>query len=130
MYRFNDRVRRRRQETINQVRTGDRFGFRSPITPELGPYSREGAQRTIFILCEPYDIFRPGLRVRLRRVLRKAVEGNETPVVGLNQARQCRAWVLRMLVTGKPPARGGGGIPQRIITNSRSVPALRTTGAG
>jgi hypothetical protein len=35
-----------------------------------------------------------------------------------------------MLVTGKPPARGGGGMPQRIIVSSRSVPALRTIGAG
>jgi hypothetical protein len=32
-------------------------------------------------------------------------------------------------VTGGPPLRGGGGMPQRIITNSRSSPALRTTGA-
>jgi hypothetical protein len=35
-----------------------------------------------------------------------------------------------IFVTGYPPARGGGGMPQRIITISRSVPALRTTGAG
>ena len=34
-----------------------------------------------------------------------------------------------MLVTGGPPVLGGGGIPQRIITISRSVPALRTAGA-
>src|ERR1700716_3402416 len=90
MYRFNDRVRRRRQETINQVRTGDGFRFGAAITPEPGPYSREGAQRTIFILCEPYDILRPGLRVRLRRVFRKAVEGNETPVVRLQPASPVR----------------------------------------
>jgi hypothetical protein len=37
---------------------------------------------------------------------------------------------LRILVTGGPPVRGGGGIPQRIRTSSRSAPALRTTGAG
>jgi hypothetical protein len=34
-----------------------------------------------------------------------------------------------MLVTGGPPVRGGGGMPQRIRINSRSVPALRTTDA-
>jgi hypothetical protein len=37
--------------------------------------------------------------------------------------------VLRILLTGKPPVRGGGGMPQRIIVSSRSAPALRTTGA-
>jgi hypothetical protein len=36
--------------------------------------------------------------------------------------------VFLMFVTGGPPVRGGGGIPQRIIVNSRSPPALRTTG--
>ena len=35
-----------------------------------------------------------------------------------------------MLVMGNPPARGGGGIPQRIMISSRSAPALQTTGAG
>jgi hypothetical protein len=35
-----------------------------------------------------------------------------------------------MFVTGNPPARGGGGIPQRIVVSSRSAPTLRTTGAG
>jgi hypothetical protein len=37
--------------------------------------------------------------------------------------------VLRIFVTGGPPVRGGGGTPQRIVTNS--VPAsVRITGAG
>ena len=35
-----------------------------------------------------------------------------------------------MLVTGGPPVRGGGGMPQRIMVNSRPAPVLRTTGAG
>ena len=49
---------------------------------------------------------------------------------GLSHIRQCGEDVLRILVTGGPPVRGGGGMPHRIMTNSRSVPALRTTGAG
>src|SRR3982074_1303483 len=77
---WNESVQRPRSATSsgnhNQVRAGDRFGFGAAITPELGPYSREGAQRTIFIMCEPYDIFRPGLRVRLRRAFR-----NDLPFV-------------------------------------------------
>lgn len=35
-----------------------------------------------------------------------------------------------MLVTGGPPVRGGGGMPQRIMINSVPVSVLRTTGAG
>ena len=40
--------------------------------------------------------------------------------------------VLRMLVTGGPPVRGGGGMPHLIITSSRPSPSsvLRITGAG
>ncbi|MEH2516108.1 hypothetical protein V1279_001681 [Bradyrhizobium sp. AZCC 1610] len=38
--------------------------------------------------------------------------------------RQCGEDVLRMLVTGGPPVRGGGGMPQRIMVSSRSVPAF------
>jgi hypothetical protein len=37
----------------------------------------------------------------------------------LGQPRQCGEDVLRMFVTGGPPVRGGGGIPQRIIAISR-----------
>jgi hypothetical protein len=48
-----------------------------------------------------------------------------------NQARQCGDDVFLMFVTGYPPARGGGDIPQRIIASSRSAPASRApTGAG
>jgi hypothetical protein len=39
--------------------------------------------------------------------------------------RQCGEDVLRMLVTGAPPVRGGGGMPQRISTISRSAPTSR-----
>jgi hypothetical protein len=35
-----------------------------------------------------------------------------------------------MLVTGGPPVRGGGGMPQRIVTISVPASALRMTGAG
>lgn len=41
------------------------------------------------------------------------------------ETRYPRQWgddVLRMLVTGGPPVRGGGGMPQRIMVNSRSSP--------
>ena len=38
--------------------------------------------------------------------------------------------VLRMFVTGGPPMRGGGGMPQRILVSARPESVLRTTGAG
>jgi hypothetical protein len=63
--------------------------------------------------------------VQVRQIQLSRAEG-----VGFNQPRQCGDDVLRMLVTGKPPARGGGGMPHRIIVRSRSAPTLRTTGAG
>src|SRR3984885_4505814 len=60
----------------------------------------------------------------------KLLAGTRQRFSGLSQPCQCSEVVLRILVTGKLPARGGGGRPQRIIINSRSVPALRITGAG
>jgi hypothetical protein len=35
-----------------------------------------------------------------------------------------------MLVIGGPPVRGGGGMPQRIVTISAPLPVLRITRAG
>src|ERR1700740_1601202 len=60
----------------------------------------------------------------------KRFAGTRQRFSGLSQARQCGDDVFLMFVTGYPPARGGGGIPQRIIPISRSPPSLRTTGAG
>src|SRR6202040_2762914 len=60
----------------------------------------------------------------------KLLAGTRHRFSGFSQPRQCGEDVLRMLVTGGPPVRGGGGMPQRIITISRPAPALRTIGAG
>src|SRR5882762_3284340 len=49
----------------------------------------------------------------------KLLNGTRQRFSGLSQPRQCGEVVLRMLVTGRPPARGGGGMPQRIIASSR-----------
>src|ERR1700741_3233521 len=51
----------------------------------------------------------------------KLFAGTRQRFSGFNQARLCRDAVLRILVTGKLPARGGGGIPQRIIVISRLI---------
>jgi hypothetical protein len=60
----------------------------------------------------------------------KLLAGTRHRLSGFSHPRQCGDDVFLMLVTGGPPVRGGGGIPQRIKTISRSPPALRTTGAG
>jgi hypothetical protein len=60
----------------------------------------------------------------------KLLNGTRQRFSGLRQPRQCGENVLRMFVTGGPPVRGGGGMPQRIIVISCSPPELRTTGAG
>src|SRR5712671_4275009 len=60
----------------------------------------------------------------------KLFAGTKQRFSGLSQARQCGDDVLRMLVTGRPPMRGGGGIPHRIMLNSRPVSVLRSAGAG
>ena len=60
----------------------------------------------------------------------KLLAGTKHRFSGFSQPRQCGDDVLRMFVTGYPPARGGGGMPQRIIVISSSPPELRITGAG
>src|ERR1700744_951208 len=55
----------------------------------------------------------------------KLFAGTRQRFSGLSQPRQCGDEVLRMLVTGGPPVRGGGGMPQRILLNSRPVSGLR-----
>src|SRR6266576_2094402 len=60
----------------------------------------------------------------------KLFAGTRHRLSGFSQTRQCGDDVLRILVTGKPPARGGGGMPRRIISILRPPSTLRTTGAG
>src|SRR5258705_13835746 len=60
----------------------------------------------------------------------KLLNGTKQRFSGLSQPRQCGDDVLRMLVPGGPPNFGGGGIPHRIMLNSRPVSVVRTTGAG
>lgn len=60
----------------------------------------------------------------------KLLAGTRQRFSGLSQPRQWGDEVLRIFVTGGPPNFGGGGIPHRIKTISRSAPAFLTTGAG
>ena len=60
----------------------------------------------------------------------KLLAGTRQRFSGLSHPRQCGDDVLRMLVTGGPRVRGGGGMPQRIVTISVPDWVLRMTGAG
>src|SRR5512138_2028456 len=60
----------------------------------------------------------------------KLLKGTKHRLSGFSQPRQCGDDVLRMLVTGGPPVRKGGGMPQRIIAISVPLSLLRITGAG
>jgi hypothetical protein len=55
-----------------------------------------------------------GHRGRLGTYSAKLLNGTRQRFSGFSQLRQCGDDVLRMLVTGGPPVRGGGGMPQRI----------------
>jgi hypothetical protein len=55
--------------------------------------------------------------------IREAVSRNRQRFSGFSYVRQWADDVLRVLVTGGQGDFGGGGIPQRIIVSSRSVPA-------
>jgi hypothetical protein len=113
------------------VRTGDWLGLCSSVALKFGPDAREGRKRPIVVEREPDHVLLFRLRIRLGRVFGKAVERHQAPVFRLlSQPRQCGELVFRMFVTGGPPVRGGGGMPQRIRTISRSLVGVADHGAG
>src|ERR1700722_8599004 len=60
----------------------------------------------------------------------KLLNGTRQRFSGFSQPRQCGEEVFRILVTGAPPVRSGGGMPHRIIVISVPSGTLRMTGAG
>jgi len=88
--------------------------------------TRNGSRNKVKYLC---TLFRGGSRPSFYRIRYVCPFRRFS---GLSHMRQCGDDVLRMLVTGGPLVRGGGGIPHRIIANSRPSPSsvLRMTGAG
>ena len=90
MDRFDDGIRRRRQKTIDLMRAGDRFRFRSAVALEVGPDAGEAGQGPIIIDREPDDVFLLGLRIRLRRVFSEAIERHQAAVFRLQPAAPVR----------------------------------------
>ncbi len=105
MDRLDDGVRGSRQEAVDEVRAGDRFGFGAAITPELCPDASESGQRSVVVEREPNHVFLLGLGVRLRRILGKAVERDKATVLRLQPA----APVRRCEVAGNAPVNDDEG---------------------
>ena len=72
--RLDNRVRRRRQEAVDEVRAGGGLRLGAAVAPELGPDTSEDRQRPIVVQRKPDDILLFGFRIRLRRRFRKAVD--------------------------------------------------------
>ena len=58
-----------------------------PVAPELGPNAGERGQQSVFIHREPDHVLFLGLRVRLRRIFREAIEGHQASVLRLEPDR-------------------------------------------
>jgi len=56
MDRLDNGVWRGCQETVDEVRSGDRHGLGAPIAFELGPDAREGEQRAVLVEREPNGV--------------------------------------------------------------------------
>jgi hypothetical protein len=128
--RLDDRVRHRREEAIDKVWARDRLRLRATVTVELGPDAGEGEQGLVVIEGEPDHVLFLVTGLGSGAYSAKLLTGTRQRFSGFSQPRQCGDDVFRILVTGGPPNFGGAGIPQRIMTISRSPLSLRTTGAG
>ena len=131
MDRLDDGVRRRRQKAVDLMRSRHRLRLGAAVALERRSRCRRSAnsgrsslsanQTTSFFLVSGFGS---------GAYSAKLLNGTKQRFSGFSQPRQCGDDVLRMLVTGGPPVRGGGGMPQRIMVHLVPVSALRITGAG
>jgi hypothetical protein len=130
MYRLDYGVGRCSEKAVDLMRP--RIGFdlvpRSPLkvvqmpaNANGGRFSLDANQTTSFFLVS---------RFGSGAYSAKLLAGTKHRLSGLSHIRQWDEDVLRILVTGGPPVRGGGGMPQRIMASSLPVSVLRITGAG
>ena len=130
MDRLDHRVRRCREKTIDLMRPRHRLRLRATITVERRPDASEGEQRLSSLSANQTTSFFFVSGFGSGAYSAKLLAGTKQRFSGLSQPRQCGDDVFLMLVTGIPPNFGGGGIPRRIMLNSRPVSVLRLTGAG
>src|SRR6478735_4173446 len=116
------------REAFDHRHTGFDFVPRSPLNSVQMPAKQVSGRSSLIANQTTSFFFVSGFGSGAYSA--KLLKGTSQRFSALSHARQCGDVVLRMLVTGYPPARGGGGIPQRIIVISSSPPELRTTGAG
>ena len=112
------------------MRPSHRLRLDAAMPVEGRPDASEGEQRPVIIQREPDDILFLVSGFGSGAYSAKLLAGTKQRFSGLSHLRQCGDDVLRMLVTGGPPVRGGGGMPQRIIVISVPASVLRITGAG
>src|SRR5688500_12171458 len=74
MDRLDHRVRRCRQKSIYLLRPRHWLGLCAAITIERRPDASEGGERSVVVDDEPDYVLFLGVRVRLWRIFRKAVE--------------------------------------------------------
>src|SRR5689334_22108456 len=111
---LNDGVRCSRQESVDQVRAGDRLRLGAAVSLELGPDAREGKEWPLIVQGEQTTSFFFVSGLGSGAYSAKLFAGTRQRFSGFSQPRQCGDDVFLMLVTGGPPVRGGGGMPQRI----------------
>jgi hypothetical protein len=61
--RLDYRVRRRGQEAIDEMRSGDRFGLGAAVASVFRLDASESGQRPVIVEREPNDVFFLGLQV-------------------------------------------------------------------
>jgi len=118
MDRLDDRVRRRREEAVDIVRPRFDFVPRSPLNSVQMP-AKQVSGRSSLIANQTTSFFLVS-GFGSGEYSAKLLNGTRQRFSGFSQPRQCGDDVLRMFVTGGPPVRGGGGMPQRISVMSRS----------
>ena len=73
MDRLYDGVRRRRQDPVDKMGTGNRLGLGAAVTFELGPDAGKGGERPIVVQRKPDDVLLFGLGIWFGRVLGEAI---------------------------------------------------------
>jgi hypothetical protein len=106
------------------MRAGDWLGFGATVAFELGPDASECGNGLSSLSANHTTSFFLVSGFGSGAYSAKLLNGTKQRFSGLSQPRQCGEEVLRMLVTGGPPVRGGGGMPQRNMVISRSPRSL------
>jgi hypothetical protein len=130
MHGLNNGVGRSREEAIDEVRAGNGFRLGATVAPEFGPDAIERRERSVIVERDQTTSFFSVFGFGSGAYSAKLLAGTRQRFSGLSQPRQCGDDVLWMLVTGGPPIRGGGGMPQRTFTSAGPSIGIAQHGAG